>query len=400
MAAASKGNTGKTTAGKAPRGGKTTKKSAPARPKLTKATIKGQGLSALLARNEDGRQTHFISLDEIRPDPAQPRTTFHPVDGVVPKEALDSLRELADNIHSMGGLIHPISVRVAEEGGYVISQGERRWRAYLLNRDLGRPGSDKIESFIREDISEAFRKLGQLAENIQREGLTDIDIAVYLKAVMEEFPELQQKDLAELLNKDPRWISRILGLLDPRYEEVVMNGHIIFAAVLEQFKTLPKESQTKLHAEARERGTRITTHQIRQEGARSKGLAVPPAIPEVTGKEALQRLGLTMASGGGPNSELLNSVESVLMSGKVADEHYKPGGLTPGRQELRLRFSQALTLGEFLLLDDEQVSLQLDSDDIRRVIQRMGGKPPKEELGLVPMLMDLLVSAAKKAKKD
>jgi ParB family chromosome partitioning protein len=344
----------------------------------------------------DGRLTRFIPLDEIRPDESQPRRTFHPVDGVVPKEALEALRELADNIHALGGLIQPISVRVADDGvGYVITEGERRWRAYLINRDLGRPNSDKIECFVREDISEAIRKLGQLAENIQRESLSDIDIAVYLKAVMEEFPELQQKDLADLLNKDPRWISRILGLLDARYAEVVMNGHIVYSAVLEQFKALPQESQTKLHAQARQSGTKITTHQIRQ----AKNAAMPPKIPEVTGVEALEKLGIAGVGGSRGNSELLSSVESALMSGAVDGEKYVPGGAPPGRQELRLRFSQALTLANFLVMDDEQVSLQLENVDMRAVIKRMGGKAPADDLSLGPVLMELLVNAGKKARK-
>lgn len=349
------------------------------------------------SNHKDGRRTKFIPLDAIRPDPDQPRRTFHPVDGFVPQEAMDALRELADNIYQEGGLLQPITVREEENGGYTIVAGERRWRAYVLNRSVGRPDSDEIECFIREDTSVAERRLLQLAENLQRQDLSDIDTAVYIKAIMDDYPELQQKNLAALLNKTPQWISRVLGLLDPRYSDVVMQGHIIYASILEQFKALPSSSQRDLHENAKKSGTKITSHQIRQESSRVKNAATPPSVPAVTGAQALQRLGL----GGQPGVDpvLLNSVENALASGAVADERYSPPNESHNRQELRLRLSQALRLADVLENLDQNVSIMIDNEDLRKAITKMGGKPPSDDLGLAPILVDLLTRAAKRAVK-
>lgn len=350
-----------------------------------------------MANRNEARQTQFIPLDAIRPDPDQPRRDFHPVDGIVPEEAMVALQELADNIYQDGGLIQPITVR-EDNGGYVIVAGERRWRAYVLNRSIGRPNSEKIECFIREDISVARRRLLQLAENLQRQDLSDIDTAVYIKAIMDDYPELQQKNLAQLLNKRPQWISRILGLLDPRYADVVMSGHIVYASILEQFKALPAASQKNLHERAKTTGTKITSHQIRQESARTKGAAaIPPVIPAVTGAEALLRFGL-----GGKNETdiaLLNSVESALSSGKVLGEEYLPPSEKHGRQELRLRLSQIFRLAEVLESHDQHVSMTVDNNDMRQAIQKLGGRPPTDDLGLVPTLVGLLAQEAKGGAK-
>lgn len=391
-ATAGKAKTG--TAGKTKPPAQKTKPAAKAAPQKKPVKAKAAPRSAQEGHHQEGgRQTRFIQLDMIRPDPNQPRRTFHPVDGVIPQEAMVELQDLADNIYQ-AGLFHPITIRLADDGkGYMIVAGERRWRAYVLNRSLGRPESDVIECFIREDISEAMRRLAQLAENLQREDLSDIDTAVYIKAIMDDFPELQQKNLADLLNKTPQWVSRILGLLDARYADVVMAGHIVYASILEQFKTLPEESRRRLHENAKNTGTKITSHQIRQEFVRTKGAATPLVLPQVSGAEALNRLGLGGAPGFDP--ALLNSVENVLSSGKVEGEHYTPLREGHNRQELRLRFSQALRLSEVLESLDQNVSISVDIEDLRRAIQKLGGKPPSDDLGLVPMLTDLLTREAK-----
>ena len=88
------------------------------------------------------QQVVDIAIDDIAPDPNQPRTRFHSVDGQVDDQSRQRLEELADDIAEQG-LLQPITVREKPEGGYQIVMGERRWRAVRLNRERGAAASDR-----------------------------------------------------------------------------------------------------------------------------------------------------------------------------------------------------------------------------------------------------------------
>ncbi len=369
---------------------------------------------------ETGRQSVLIDIDLISPDPNQPRSAFRPIDGRVPDSVLLKLRELADNIHEHK-LFHPITVREVDGGRFMIDMGERRWRAYQLNRELGRVGYDKIEAFVESDVTAAARKIAQLAENLQRDDLTDIEIATYLKTVLDEFDELKQKHLAKVLHKSDQWISRILGLLDPRYEELVLKGHITYASVLEQFKTLPEEDQKALADQAKADGTKITTHDIR---SRRKA-AVPPVIPpKVSGAEALN---LLQGKGAPPavDDALAAQLQKDLDGDAIPGESYKhesvpasttytDGGVSDvhlpvgdtqelaanalDHQELKLKMPQLLELAKHLQELDVQVAVALPLSEMRNIIQRLGGEPTNEDMSVSLQMIDLLNKNLKKAR--
>ena len=127
---------------------------------------------------EDGRQHVKLALDQIDPNPYQPRRDF-------PKAELEAL---AASI-AEAGLLQPVSVR-AVGGRYQLIAGERRWRAHRL---LGRPS---IEALVvpAEDGDLAVLAL---AENLAREDLSDYEVGKALRQVETLFPT--KKKLAEAL---------------------------------------------------------------------------------------------------------------------------------------------------------------------------------------------------------
>lgn len=341
-----------------------------------KTPTKGRStMDALAGLAPPGRSTSFIPHDNIRPDPDQPRTQFRPVDGMISDAALQSLRDLANNILHLG-LKQPITVRPdpARAGKYIINMGERRWRAVGLLREEGRPGFDEIECFIEEDdrIVPVMR-LEQLAENIQREDLSDLEIATFLRRLLEDYQDLQQQDLCILLDKPKQWVSRMLGLLDPKYAELVSEGYIKYAAILEQYKALPAHRQEQLANEARATGNKITSGAIRRhaEAAKASGEKAPragkaPSSPEV---EAAVRAQFDRVS---------SSQQNATMAVAVAV------------QEVRIKGAQAATLLKALPGRDIQVSMRMTSADLRDAIAKLGGEVPENDLMLTTALYGLL----------
>lgn len=116
-----------------------------------------------------GRQHTKIPLDRIHPSPYQPRLHFSD----------DSIRELAGSIAAIG-LTQPITVRRNNED-YQLVTGERRLRAHRL---LNKP---TIESIV-VDVDDATAAAMALSENIDREDLTDFEIAEGIRRFEEEFP--------------------------------------------------------------------------------------------------------------------------------------------------------------------------------------------------------------------
>lgn len=392
------------------------------------------------------RQVEDLALDQIHPDPDQPRKSLQAVDGMVDPAAQEALQELADDIDA-NGLHQPITVREVEPGRYLIVMGERRWRAFKLNQSLGRPNSDSIPTIIRQDLSAARLRLSQLSENLHRNDLTDIEVASFLKVILEEYPELQKQELAKLLHRNNQWISRILALLDPRWAHVINAGIITYASLLEQFRALPGHKQQELVTRAKEENRPLTSgdmKQARQEARdekNSKGL-VPPSIPTVSSaSEALQRLGagrepdtIDMLSGrtdndgappaGGLTPDLANMVQNLIDSHAPKDEAYTPpanvspspleprirdfGGdavMPPGPQslnvgllekrEVKLTLEQLETLLSIGALANKShvVTVMLPVEEVKEAIAVMGGEQPEDDsllvMGLVGQLNTL-----------
>ena len=134
-----------------------------------------------------------IPVDLIEPNPYQPRMSF---DG-------DAMRELADSIRTFG-LIQPITVRRKGEKYQIIS-GERRYRASLM------AGMDMIPAYIRDASEQGMLEMA-IVENIQRENLDPIELAMSYQRLMEEC-RLTQEQMADRVGKKRASVANQLRLL-------------------------------------------------------------------------------------------------------------------------------------------------------------------------------------------
>jgi len=135
-----------------------------------------------------------IPIDKIDANPFQPRSSFDE----------ESLKELADSILNLG-LIQPITVRLIDGHRFQIISGERRYRAALL------AGLVNIPAYIRKADDQGMLEMA-IVENIQRENLDSIEIALSFQRLIEEC-NLTQEAMAERVGKKRTTITNYLRLL-------------------------------------------------------------------------------------------------------------------------------------------------------------------------------------------
>ena len=138
--------------------------------------------------------TSEIEISKIEPNPYQPRTEFN-------QEALE---ELAASLKLLG-LIQPITVRPIENGRYQIISGERRFRASQL------AGLATIPAYIRKTDDQGMLEMA-IVENIQREDLDSIEVALSFQRLIEEC-NLTQEAMAERVGKKRTTVTNYLRLL-------------------------------------------------------------------------------------------------------------------------------------------------------------------------------------------
>ena len=156
----------------------------------------------------------MVPLDQIRPNPEQPRLRFNAAE----------LENLASSI-SEHGVITPLLVRSAENGGYILIAGERRLRA------SGLAGLDEVPVWVHDQVTSRQQLLLALVENIQREDLDPLETAMAYQRLIEEF-SLTQAQVAKRVGKDRTTVAnalRLLKLPDHVVEElragVISAGH-------------------------------------------------------------------------------------------------------------------------------------------------------------------------------
>jgi len=171
----------------------------------------GKGLKAFLPEEygilKEERFTE-LDLDQIKPNPAQPRRSFDPA----------SLAELAASIKSTG-VLQPVVV-VPENGYYKIIVGERRWRA------AQKAGLKKIPALIR-NLTRIQQHEASLIENLQREDLNPLEIAHAYQKLIQDLHYTQQ-DLADKVGKDRTSVANYLRLLKlpSEIQEMLRNGQL------------------------------------------------------------------------------------------------------------------------------------------------------------------------------
>jgi ParB family transcriptional regulator, chromosome partitioning protein len=165
---------------------------------MAKRNALGRGLGALIDDADQVREVTSVSneveLSKIQANPFQPRTNFD-------QEALE---ELASSIREIG-IIQPLTLRKLNDDQYQIIAGERRFRAAKL------AGLDKVPAFVREAGDEEMLELA-LVENIQREDLDAIEVALSYQRLIEEC-QLTQESLSERVGKKRSTVSNYLRLL-------------------------------------------------------------------------------------------------------------------------------------------------------------------------------------------
>ena len=158
----------------------------------------GRGLDALLSldevQTEGSSSINEIELDKISVNPNQPRRDFDPA----------ALQELADSIAEIG-IIQPITLRQTDDDAYQIIAGERRFRASQL------AGLKTIPAYIRTADDENVMEMA-LIENIQREDLNSVEIALAYQHLIDQYG-LTQERLSERVGKKRTTIANYLRLL-------------------------------------------------------------------------------------------------------------------------------------------------------------------------------------------
>lgn len=262
---------------------------------MTKAIRKqalGRGLSALLNdpdndirsasdKNADKVVGSIVELDinTIEVNPFQPRSNFND----------EALRELASSINELG-VIQPITVRKIDFNRYQLVSGERRFRASKLI------GLESIPSYIRIANDQESLEMA-LVENIQRQDLDPIEIALSYQRLIDEI-EITQEKLSDRVGKKRSTITNYLRLLrlDPILQTGMRDGFMSMGHGRALVNLEEKEVQIALYERiiAENLSVRETERLVKelQEGKKespssaTKSLAAPPfvqkGIPEIS----------------------------------------------------------------------------------------------------------------------
>lgn len=167
---------------------------------MAKKNALGRGLGALIENSEEVRRPRpsasimEIDINQIEVNPWQPRSRFDE----------ERLQELSMSIQSVG-IVQPLTLRKVGEHRYQIIAGERRFRASKL------AGLTKVPAYVREAEDDLMLEMA-LVENIQREDLDPIEVAISYQRLMEEC-KLTQESMSDRVGKKRSTISNYLRLL-------------------------------------------------------------------------------------------------------------------------------------------------------------------------------------------
>ena len=158
----------------------------------------GRGLDSLISMDDiqtgGSSAINEIPINQITPNPDQPRTTF---DETALEELAMSIREL--------GIVQPLTVRSVGQKAYQIISGERRYRAAKL------AGLTSVPAYVRTANDAELTEMA-LIENIQREDLNAIEIALTFRKLIDQY-RLTQERLSERIGKNRATIANFLRLL-------------------------------------------------------------------------------------------------------------------------------------------------------------------------------------------
>lgn len=193
----------------------------------------GRGLDAIFGTVNPDIQTKpmaemaEVAINAIEPNPQQPRSNFDE----------ETLAELSASIAQLG-VIQPITLKRCAENRYIIISGERRWRAAQM------AGLESLPAYIREVEDEDLHAMA-LVENIQRQDLNAIEIALGMQRLIEECG-LTQEAMAVKVGKKRSTISNYMRLLSlPSEVQLALKEGLISMGHAKAIATLDIEEQLK-----------------------------------------------------------------------------------------------------------------------------------------------------------
>lgn len=189
----------------------------------------GRGLGAILDTENVVTQTSDnlkeLEINSIMPNPKQPRTNFEE----------EPLAELAESIKTYG-LIQPVTVRKELNGNYIIISGERRWRASQM------AGLTKIPAYIREADDQNLHEMA-LVENIQRQDLNAMEIAISMQRLIDEC-NITQDTMASRVGKKRSTVANYLRLLSlPIEVQVALKDNLITMGHAKAIASAPEDKR-------------------------------------------------------------------------------------------------------------------------------------------------------------
>jgi ParB family chromosome partitioning protein len=216
--------------------------------------------------------TNRIPVDLVEPNPRQPRRDFDE----------QTLKELADSI-KLHDIIQPITVSKLPSGKYRLISGERRWRAAKM------AGLKDIPAYMRQANDSELLELA-LLENLQREDLNAMEVALSYKRMMEEL-DYTQEQVAERMGKDRSTVANVIRLLKlpPDIQLAVRNGQLSMghARALVNVDTIDKQLYIYKEIKEKELSVRQTEELVRnlykQSGPvkKTSKSSLPPAYQKI-----------------------------------------------------------------------------------------------------------------------
>lgn len=203
----------------------------------------GRGLDALFGdltpKAKPMSEMAEVAISSIEPNPLQPRTAFDE----------EALGELSASIAQLG-LIQPITLRRRADGKYTIISGERRWRAAQM------AGLETLPAYIREVDDENLHAMA-LVENIQRQDLNAIEIAISMQRLIEECG-LTQEAMADKVGKKRSTVSNYLRLLSlPSEVQLALKEGLVTVGHAKAIAGIAPEQQLKVLKKCVKRGLSV-----------------------------------------------------------------------------------------------------------------------------------------------
>jgi ParB family transcriptional regulator, chromosome partitioning protein len=225
----------------------------------------GRGLEVLIGGAGSSELAH-VPLDQIHPNPRQPRKRFDH----------EATAGLAESIRAQG-IIQPVVLRPRAAGGYELVAGERRWRA------AREAGLQTLPALVRDAADRDALLLG-LVENVAREELTPIEEARAFAVLVDEF-ELSLGDIAERVGASKPAVSNRLRLLELSDDVLGMveRGELTEGHARAVLAVPDNEGRRRLARKIVRQGlsVRAAEREARWSGAATKRRRRPPADPHI-----------------------------------------------------------------------------------------------------------------------